>query len=267
MDADLFERDAEGGGQGELGESDGLNAVVHGEPVAVPAGVGRRRLHGVVVPVGRRVGAGDHGVRGGQPRLDVPFRLVGRREERLPLDVVGGLVEDHGPPYIGVLRPYEPGGVPGPLPAVGEDDGDRLALVTDRASVGAAHRQRLDEGAQRHLRQVLGGEYRADAGRAAGGLGVQRGEPAVGDGRADQDCVRGAVGRGVAGVAGGAGQLGGAVGAAQAGGRCGVHRAPPFASGSCAPGRVSPGPSAPGASRRAAARRARTAARWASSTL
>ncbi len=63
---------------------DPLGGVAHGELVTVPVGQGRRGLYRIMVPVGGSVGGGDHGVRAGQPGIDVAHHIIRARQDPQP---------------------------------------------------------------------------------------------------------------------------------------------------------------------------------------
>ena len=203
-----------------------LHRVPQGEPAAVPARDRARRLHRVVVPRGLQVGLLDGDRRGGQGRVDVAPDLIGAhrglaaampdQHRRLAL-----AVDDHGGPAC-----------LGCLDRLGQDDGDRLALVPDPV-VGERHH--ADRGWRRQLGeagQVGGCQHGRDAGQDQRRRRVHAAQSPGRHGRADEDRVQHPVGPVVGGVAGGPGQLQRSLYSylARAGGPGGGHDAPPAVS-------------------------------------
>jgi hypothetical protein len=211
----------------------------------------------VVVPRGLQVRSLDPDGRVRQRRVHVAADLVlahGGLTAALPDQHrrLALAVDDHGgPAFLGRLD------------RLGQDDGDRLALVTDPV-VGERHQ--ADRGRRRQFGeggQVGGCQDGDDAGQDPRRRRVHAAQPAGRHGRADQDSMQHPVGPVVGGVAGRPGQLQRRLGALPPG-TCGAL--PPGACGALLPGASGVGL---GGGHRAppAASSARTAAFLAMSTL
>ncbi|CAO0833294.1 hypothetical protein SMICM17S_07258 [Streptomyces microflavus] len=206
-DRDVFGAEAEDPGEALAHGVGTLAGVVDGEVSVHPPRGGGVRLHGVVVQRGQPVGGVDLDGGGGEGPLEIapladggeaPVGLLRRVEARVVLGeghvVLGALVLDEQAPRA------RPGGLRG----VGDDEGDRPAVVRDPVA--------LEDGEDRVLwfgegRRVVVGEHGVHTGD---GERVDRpygGDPAGGDGGRDRPGVQSA-GRGVFGrVPGGAGDL------------------------------------------------------------
>ena len=113
-----------------------------------------------------------------------------------------------------VVDVHERGALAGGLQRLGEHRGDDLPAIGDGGRLQDVQLAVVD---LRDARRVLVGEHGEDAGVLQGGLGVDRGDAAVGDRRADDPAVGDVVGRVLDGVARDARDLVGGVKAAQRG--------------------------------------------------
>ena len=211
-DEDVLGGDAEQAGDALLRHGHALARGVDGELVAVPCGDDGVRLHRVMVLGGGVVGGFDADGGGGEAGGGVPAVLA----RGLAGADGGGLeallgVEAGARRFRLVFGGEQGGAFGGGFQRVGDDDGDRLVGVADRAvlqHVDAEHEGvELGVRVHRERRLVVGGHHVDHAGMRLGGGDIERRDPAAGDAADRHDGVGHALGVGVGGVAGGAGDF------------------------------------------------------------